>query len=258
MKQGQQQFRFPIELVVAGVAAAGAIAMQWTRLDGVSSRDIDPVRAERQAEIHLELLDRSPTLGFDNLVADWVFLRYLQYFGDEKARQQTGCNLSDRYFEIVTKRDPRFLIPYIFIPSGVSYCQGQPEKTVELLDRGIDAISPEIHDNAFIVPLLQGLDRFLLLSDIDGAIESYKLAAEWAKEAGSSSSAERFGQMAQYLQDNPDSVQALFVGWQEVYKNAVDDRVRQRAITELENLGARVEQQPNGDIRFVPPPSLRN
>ncbi|MDC0834472.1 hypothetical protein AY599_01390 [Leptolyngbya valderiana BDU 20041] len=258
MKHARYSFRFLLEFVVAGIAAAGAIAMQWSRLDRVSSREIDPVRAERQAEIQLELLERSPTLGFDNLVADWVFLRYLQYFGDEEARQQTGCDLSDRYFEIVTQRDPRFLNSYMFISSGVSYCQGKPEKTIELLDRGIEAISPATHDRAFILPLFQALDRFLLLNDIEGAIASYELAANWAKEARFTSAAERYARTAQYLRDDPNSVEALFIGWQEVYRNAIDDSVRQRAITELESLGARVERQPNGEIRFVLPESATN
>ncbi len=249
---------FGLEFVVAGVAAAGAIAMQWSRLDRVTRYTLDPAVAEERSAIQLELLDRLPTLGFDNAIADWVFLQYLQYFGDEAARIQTGCNLSEQYFDLVTRRDPRFLIPYIFVPSSVAYCQGKPERSVELLDRGIAAISPQIHENAFILPLLQGLDQFLLLNDIDGAIESYELAAVWVEETRFAVYANSLRDIARYLREDPDSIQARFFGWSEVYRNAVDDRVRARAITELEKLGARLEQQPNGEFRFVLPESPTN
>ena len=51
--------------------------------------------------IRLNFLKSMPSFGYDNLIANGVYLSYLQYFGDDEAREKTGYGLSPEYFEIV-------------------------------------------------------------------------------------------------------------------------------------------------------------
>ncbi|MFO8040576.1 MAG: hypothetical protein R6U67_14160 [Sodalinema sp.] len=254
-----------LSLITATLAAIAAIGLQGLRWQQVINQETEPVQEERRLELQLALLDQLPSLGFDNAIASWTFLQYLQYFGDEAARDQTGCRLNFAYLDQVTQRDPRFFTAYTFVPGGVSYCQGEPLKSVELLDRGLESISPDIDEQAFVLALLEALDRFLLLGDVPGAIHAYEQAADLAAETDSYADfASYYRQTAQWLRDNPDSLRARFIGWQEVYFNATDESVKERAISELENLGAQVIRQDDGSVEFRPPsqqdlnPSPRN
>lgn len=246
-----------LSLMTATLAAIAAVALQGLRWQQVINQETEPVQEEQRLELQLAVLEQLPSLGFDNAIASWTFLQYLQYFGDEAARDATGCRLNFAYLDQVTKRDPRFFTAYIFVPGGVSYCQGEPLKSVELLERGIESISPDIHENAFVLALLEALDRFLLLGDVPGAINAYEQAADLAAATESYADfASYYRQTAQWLRDNPDSLQARFIGWQEVYFNATDESVKERAIAELEDLGAQVIRQDDGSVEFRPPPEI--
>lgn len=67
----------------------GSIALlQSSRLAEISAQAKQPKSATEQAQIlaqeeaSLALLKQMPAFGFDNVIADWSFLRFLQYFGD--------------------------------------------------------------------------------------------------------------------------------------------------------------------------------
>ncbi|UJB70455.1 hypothetical protein HRE53_04950 [Acaryochloris sp. 'Moss Beach'] len=68
-----------------------------------------------QEEANLALIKHLPNFGFDNLIADWSFLRFLQYFGESDARQQIGYALTPKYFEVFVSRNPQFIQPYKFM-----------------------------------------------------------------------------------------------------------------------------------------------
>ena len=64
---------------------------------------------ESQAlSLRLQMAQQVPSFGFDNLIADWYFLGFLQYFGDQEIRQETGYQVSPDFFRIILDRDPRF------------------------------------------------------------------------------------------------------------------------------------------------------
>ncbi len=56
--------------------------MQQAQLNRPSLWTSDPKQAEKQEAIRLDLLKKSPTFGFNNVIADWTFLNFLQYYGD--------------------------------------------------------------------------------------------------------------------------------------------------------------------------------
>ncbi|PSO60600.1 MAG: hypothetical protein BRC36_13380, partial [Cyanobacteria bacterium QH_2_48_84] len=84
-------------------------------------------------KLSLKILQKFPSFSLDNLVADWVFLKFLLYFGDGEARSATGYSLVPEYFEAVVNHDPRFIQAYLALSPANSLYAGQPQKTVTLI-----------------------------------------------------------------------------------------------------------------------------
>lgn len=250
-----------------GLAAlAGVVAMQGSdRLGGLPSAQIregvapaaspaDLKQAVQQEALRLQLLKAIPTFGFNNLIADWTFIQFLQYFGDDEARSVTGYNLSSKYFDAITKLDPRRVEIYPFLAVSVSFYQAKPETTVQLMERGTNALSPQIDPDAWQVWRHKGLDELLLLGDARGSARSHEMAADWVEETPKGQQlAPAFRSTAQFLRRDPDSVPVRFAAWSTVYYQTNDKLVRLRAKEALLRLGALVQKDKNGEERFVLP-----
>lgn len=267
-----------LSLLVNGViglaALAGVVAMQSSRqlgeMSAVGVQGQKPLSAmstasfkqaaqqeAQQEALRLKMLKNLPSFGFDNLIADWTFLKFLQYFGDDKARDVTGYNLSQDYFDIVTQRDPRWADIYLFLSTAISFYQGKPETAVNLIERGTRAlaVSPQIHSQSWIVWRTKGLDELLLLGDIPESIRSHEMAADWVQGSPEGPKwAPLFRATAEYLRRDPDSVPVRFIAWSTVYEQTTDKLVRQRAKQALVKLGAQVQKDKNGKETFILPP----
>jgi hypothetical protein len=267
-----------LSLLVNGViglaALAGVVTMQSSgQLGGMSPVSVPgqkPLSAKsaasfkqaaqqeaQQEALQLKMLKTIPSFGFDNLIADWTFLQFLQYFGDDEARDVTGYNLSQEYFDIVTQRDPRWADIYLFLSTAISFYQGKPETAVNLMERGTRALSlsPQIHSQSWIVWRTKGLDELLLLGDIPESIRSHEMAADWVQGSPEGPNlAPIFRATAEYLRRDPDSVPVRFTAWNTVYSQTTDKLVRQRAKQALVKLGAQVQKDKNGQESFILPP----
>ena len=267
-----------LSLLVNGViglaALAGVVTMQSSgQLGGMSPVGVPgqkPLSAmsaasfkqaaqqeAQQEALRLKMLKTIPSFGFDNLIADWTFLKFLQYFGDDEARDVTGYNLSQDYFDIVTQRDPRWADIYLFLSTAISFYQGKPETAVNLIERGTRALSlsPQIHSQSWIVWRTKGLDELLLLGDIPESIRSHEMAADWVQGSPEGPKlAPIFRATAEYLRRDPDSVPVRFTAWSTVYAQTTDKLVRQRAKQALVKLGAQVQKDKNGKESFILPP----
>jgi len=211
----------------------------------------------QQEALRLRMLKTIPSFGFDNLIADWTFLQFLQYFGDDEARDVTDYNLSQDYFDIVTQRDPRWADIYLFLSTAISFYQGKPETAVNLIERGTRALalSPQIHSQSWKVWRTKGLDELLLLGDIPESIRSHEMAADWVQGSPEGPKlAPIFRATAEYLRRDPDSVPVRFIAWNTVYAQTTDKLVRQRAKQALVKLGAQVQKDKNGNESFILPP----
>jgi hypothetical protein len=256
-----------------GLAAlAGVVAMQSTeQLGGMSAVGVQEQKplsgmsaasfkqaAQQEAQqeaLRLKMLKTIPSFGFDNLIADWTFIKFLQYFGDDEARDVTGYNLGQDYFDIVTQRDPRWADIYLFLSTAISFYQGKPETAVNLMERGTRALSPQIHPQAWIVWRTKGLDELLLLGDIPDSIRSHEMAADWVEETPEGPKwAPMFRATVDYLRRDPDSVPVRFTAWNTIYTQTTDKLVRQRAKQALVKLGAQVQKDKNGKESFILPP----
>jgi hypothetical protein len=127
----------------------------------------------RLENAQVELLKNIPSFGFDNMLAN----------GDGDARRETGYGLSPDFMEIVTKNDPKFVRAYLMMSVASSVNAGKPERTIEIMNKGLAKLSPDIND-AYFVWLYKGVDELLFLGDIPAAKKSYQMAADWAKIAG--------------------------------------------------------------------------
>jgi hypothetical protein len=238
----------------------GIITMQRSRLANPSQWVSDPVLAEQQERVRLQLLKQVPSFGFDNLLADWTFLNYLQYYGDEEARSQTGYALAPDYFDAITQRDPRFVDIYLFLSGTLSYQLGKPEQAVALIDRGIASLSPQVNPDAFQLWRLKGLDQLLLLGDTTGSAQSHDMAAQWTEGTPNASLAPTFRRTADFLRRDPNSKLLRLEAWGSVFAGAIaaNDRSTQtRAQKEIQALGGNISVE-NGRIKLVAPPPEPN
>jgi tetratricopeptide (TPR) repeat protein len=196
-----------------------------------------------------------PSFGLENLLADWTFLNFLQYFGDDAARQKTGYALSPDYFDVITRRDPRFVEVYPFLSNSISYQLGKPEQAIQFMRRGTAALSPAINPKAFQLWRFMSLDQLLLLGDIPGAIESLEKAADWVEGTEYAPYGATFRQTANFLRKEPNSKPVRVSAWGSIYEQAVaigDKQTQQRARREIEALGGRIYEK-DGRLYIEPP-----
>ena len=257
--------------VIGLVALAGVVTMQSSGQLGGMPPDVQGQKAlsaisatnfkqatqqeVQQEALRLKMLKTLPSFGFDNLIADWTFLKFLQYFGDDEARDVTGYNLSQEYFDIITRRDPRRVEIYPFLSVAVSFYQAKPEIAVQLMERGTSALSPQIDPQAWTVWRNKGLDELLLLGDIPDSIRSHEMAADWVEQTPKGRElAPIFRATAEYMRRDPDSVPVRFTAWSTVYYQTKDKIVRLRAKQALVKLGVQVQKDRDGKESFILPP----
>lgn len=243
-------------LVIFCILVAGSFQLQQLkklRSQNTGSTNLSQVQQEK---LSLDLLQKAPAFGFNNLVADWVFLNFLQYFGDEPARLKTGYQLSPDYFEVIVDRDPKFLNIYPFLSTSISMYAAQPAQSVALMEKGLKSLAPKAPPKSYYVWRYKGIDELLFLGDSKGAQHSFEIAAEWASaysDSVSNNVAAISRQTAQFLASNPESKSAQMSAWMMVLGNAVDSRTRQLAINRIKFLGGKVFITPQGNVKVVAP-----
>jgi hypothetical protein len=239
------------------VAVACAVIVGWLQMPQLEAlkrgaQNATPEALQREVtseKLRLNLLRQTPAFGFDNLLSDWVFLNFLQYFGDDNARLQTGYALSPEYFKIIIDRDPRFLGAYIPLSTSVSLYAAQPEESVALMEKGLKSMSPTSPPKSYLVWRQKGIDELLFLGNAQAARESFAKAAEWASlypDPESQEIAAFSRQTAQFLARNPLSKSAQVSAWTMVLNNVADERTRQIVISRIEALGGKVIITPQG------------
>jgi hypothetical protein len=249
--------------VIIVLSYATIAHLQLSRLSQLDRKGDQPLskaeylREERQTQASLKLLAKLPTFGFDNLIANWSFLNFLQYFGDDQARPKTGYRITPDFFQITVDRDPRFLAMYPYLSASVSLYGGQPQQTVRLLQQGINGIPPAMQSEAYSLWQAKATDELLFLGRTQEARHSYEMAASWAgqsKDPVMQAIAARSLETAQFLATNPDSRRARVGSWYNILTNAIDDRTRQFAAKQIQALGGTIIQK-NGAFQVKLPHS---
>jgi hypothetical protein len=243
------------------LTGGGIVWLQVSRLAQLEARANQPqtkaeyLREEQQTHAGLQFLAKVPALGFDNLIADWSFLSFIQYFGDDKARPQTGYKVTPEFFKLAVARDPRFLGMYSYLSAGVTLYAGKPQETVRLLQQGTQSIPPAMQPDAYFLWQAKGTDELLFLGRSSDAQKSYETAAAWASQSPTAdlqAIAARSRRTAQFLASNPDSRRARVGSWFNILTNAIDDPTRQFALRQIKALGGTIQIQ-NGALQVKLP-----
>lgn len=245
-------------LIVPLFCMAGVGALQLPHLNQLRNSSNNASAADINKDLELEktrlnLLQKLPIFGFHNLVADFTVLSFLQYFGDDSARAKTGYSLSPEYFEVIIKRDPYFLRPYLFLSTSTTLFAGMPDRTVALMEEGLKHLSPKVPSKSYYVWRYKATEELLFMGNSQAAKQSYETAAQWASSYSDTESqyvAMISRKTAKFLASNPESKSAQISAWTIVLGNAFDDRTRQFAISKIRALGGQVTISPQGEVKI--------
>ena len=242
-----------------GLAAFTAIIflqLQTLNKQSNSLTDEDYIKQEKQQKIQANLQKNIPSLGFGNLISNLAFLQFIQYFGDGDARAVTGYSVVTDYFEAIVKHDPHFVQSYFVISSANSLFAARPEKTVELINQGLQVITPQHPGYPFYLWTYKATDEILFLGDLKAAKHSYETAAEWARvreDDLGNEVAENFDQTVNFLASDPDPTKAQIGAWMTALSSTKDYKTQDYILDKLKNLGAEITIDPNGRVNIKPP-----
>ena len=240
-------------VLVTGIVAIGLLQQpRWQQLEH-SNIDTKSLTQEIQKEQNnLSFWKRFSAFGYGNLLADWFFLRFIQYYGDDTARDKTGYELNPQFLELIIKYDPKFVPAYLIFSSAISIDAAMPDKSIELLGQGLKHISPYQPD-ANYVWLYRATDQILFTNDVEGARYSYNMAADWADIALNHRLAKANRKTAQYISNHPYSKKNRIAAWQLILTHNRFAKTRQVALNKIRELGGTIKIQPNGAIVIASP-----
>jgi hypothetical protein len=251
-----------LSILVIFLSGLGTFYLQTYRLSQLEQKAAQQMtkdeylHEESQVQAQLTWLSKIPSFSYDNLISGWAFLSFLQYFGDDQARPQTGYRIAPDFFAVAVNKDPLFLGMYPYLSASVSLFAGQPQQTVQLLETGAKSIPPSKQPEAYFLWQSKGTDELLFLGRNSAAQASYEKAAEWASRSSDpqiQSIAERSRQTAQFLASNPDSRRARVASWFNILTNAIDNSTRQFAVQQITALGGKVSVTEQGALQLKMP-----
>lgn len=251
----------PSTIVLAG-AIVGVLALQQQNLEQVQKRINEPqyVTQANMDDRELAVTRFLPSFGFNNLLADWVFLRFIQYFGDTEVREATNYELCPTYFGVVINHDPRFADAVNYLDVCTSIFAGYPKESIGYMQQSLATMKPKM-DAVTLRPYYiwrsLGIAQLLFLGKPLLAAQSYETAIQWAKPYDDPMSQQFINNIQQsvnFLRTNPDSTVPQIGAWASVLGNNPDKRMLKRVIKEVEALGGKVEVSSDGSVRLIAPP----
>ena len=250
-QRGQKQRVFlgsgAIGLLLAAILGLQGLTIQETRS---SFTDEYVVRQEQ----NFAIASAMDAIGLGNLAASWLWLEFVQYYGDTPTRQQQGYGLAYDYLDKITQLDEHFFWAYRYVSPAVGFSAGQPRRVEQLLQRGIETLDPESQADGYRLYLDLAINYFLLIGDVEAGREAYYAAGEWYERAGlEGDQPEIWRALGDRLVASPDSQEVRFKVWTQVLNLSADPVTQERALIELGQLGARFRRQPNGQIEVIPP-----
>ncbi|TVQ48553.1 MAG: hypothetical protein EA365_01360 [Gloeocapsa sp. DLM2.Bin57] len=232
----------PVLVLIASLGGVVLLQLPRANEDKSSLTQEEALKEEQQKRLRLNILEQLPTFGYNNLLANWIFLDFIQYYGDGPARNLTGNTLSGDYFASVINKDPRFVGAYFILAPATSLFGGDPLRSIALMDEGLEYLTPQT-DLAYQIWIYKAIDETLFLGDYETAQRSYEIGANWALYHDTDqarNAARRAQETAAFLATNPDGRLVQASAWMGVYTNARDDQTRELALKKMEQLGAEV------------------
>jgi hypothetical protein len=124
--------------ILASALFAGATAAHY-KVEGIRSQ----TRPEEVLYIPSAKTLKRMSLGYSGLMADIYWTRAVQYFGWKHKQRSVDYRLLYPLLDITTQLDPHLIVAYefgtTFLAQAPPNGAGQPDKAVELIERGIQA-----------------------------------------------------------------------------------------------------------------------
>ncbi len=241
--------------LVITVATLCIATFQWRELAISALNTNESVDDEQQqAQQTIAMATAIARLGYDNLGASWLWLDSIQYRGNDN-RPAVGYDLMYPYFDTITDLDPRFLTAYLSGSNTLAFIAAQPRQARQLLEKGIESLSPDSTPEAYRLHIQLGLIEFLLLDNREEGRDAYYEAADWYEEAGlgSAEAANAWRALADRFVDSPFIEAVQFKVWSDLYGSVQDTELRQIILRDhLARLGT-VQQRPDGSVDIIPP-----
>lgn len=208
-------------LLVAGGCALGSL-LRWEA--EAAARPAGFLSAPPAAALKL------CAMGFRNMTADALYLRFVGYWGYQLTHGRNFHNLYPLLSAIV-ELDPRFRAAYELgaLALGDS---GEPLKAVQLLEKGAK------HDPAnWWFPYQAGMTLFFFHDD-------YLLAAKYFERAAAIPGAPpEAGYFAARMYEKGARTELAVASWQAIYRHAANPSIREVAERALEKLGVELPAQ---------------
>ncbi len=217
---------------------------------------------EEAEKLRLQLIKNIPSLGFRNIIADWLYLQYIQYFGDLEGREATGYVLSSDYMTAVVDKDPRFVDALIKLDAGTSIFGGDPQTSIKSYEKSLAVIPAKMKGNniePYYLWMGKGVNELLFMGDSQAAHRSYLMAGQWADQYNTpkaQQTAQRVRQTAQFLENHPSSKVAQIGAWTMVISSTSDERTIRRALTEIRALGGQITTDAQGNLSVKAPEGI--
>lgn len=249
-------------LIVLG-CFVGIVVIQNRNIDNsekkVSTEDYK--KLVKDEKTYLSFLNHVPSMGLNNIIADWGYLRFIQYFGDVPARNKTGYGLLSQYYQLLVDKDPLFTDALSKLDVATSLFGGQPETSAVFLGQALSKVPKKFITSIppYYLWRAKGNNELLFAGDVDVAEESYRHSIEWAKAYDDEESRTMIDinkSSLEFLANNPDSREARIGAWVGILANKPDKKTVERVIEEIKALGAQVVVEPNGNINVSLPDSL--
>lgn len=111
------------------------------------------------------------SLGYDNVVADYYWLRTISHFGDRRMHAYEYPNLLG-LLELVLSLDPKFGTAYFFAGSVLTLSDTNLEHAMRILNKGHEELP-----NNWRIPYMLGFNYYMYYQDFERAAKLYATAA---------------------------------------------------------------------------------
>jgi hypothetical protein len=167
-------------------------------------------------------------LGFDGLLADFYWMRSIQYYGRREEADKRTVRFKNLYtlLDITTTLDPNLKDSYrtgsMFLSEPEPIGAGQPRQALKLLDKGI-----AVHPQEWQLRYDKGFVYYLYLQD-------YKSAGEtWMEASKLSTTPHWMAGLAAMSLSKGDAVDVAIALWQRQYRESDRADVRENARNHL-------------------------
>lgn len=176
------------------------------------------------------------TFGFDDLMADVVWLQFIQYFGEntrnKRANRPYDFSYIYRYIDLITTLDPDFSYAYWFGAFAIADEMERPDLAMMLLNRGIRN-NPDI----WWLSYTAGVMELMYNNDFVDAAKYFKTAQKINPNI------ERVNSIIDVMESKAEKQEKERDIWLQIYQDALkrgDDVTQERAKNKLKALGYRI------------------